>query len=172
MLVAVFAFEGVGSGTGPWVTTTGGVALPAQGWQTAFFQAPSASGVGIQVINTLTWSSSQTTSFGFDTTRTFVGRGLVYTGQFFDGTTTPIRTTSSQQWTGNQPQTPTVTAFTDELLLAVAGQTLAAPGFGTPNPVGSTQRFDSFRTAYGDAELTAADYQVAAGGTLGPFTWP
>lgn len=175
MLVAVFAFEGVAAGSGPWVTKVGlpPAPLPSGGWMNTFFQAPSAAGAGLQVLNTFNWQVGATVTFTFDAARTFVGAVLTYTGQYFDsGVTNPARASASQQWTGDHPATPSILAFTDELLIAVAADTLTAPGFGTPNPTGSVQRLDAERSAFGNAEVTAADFQVAAGGTWGPFTWP
>lgn len=168
MLLAVYAFENVAAGSGPWISSsTGG------GWSRTFYQAPSGgNGCGLEVWNTLDWSASPTNVFNFAASETYVGCGLVYTGQFFDGSTSPVRAVAQQAVTGSPVATPSITAFAGETLIAVAADTLAAPGFGTPNPSGAVQRFDAFRSAYGNAEATAADYPVAAGGSVGPFTWP
>lgn len=168
LLLAVFAFEGVGAGSGPYISSSVG-----GGWSRTFYQPPAGgSGTGLEVWNTLDWSIFSTNTFNFGASYSYAARGLVYTGQYFDGSTSPVRTVVQQSVTGSPIATPTVTAFTGELLIAVGGFTLAAPGWGTPNPAGAMQRFDSARSGYGTAEATAADYQVAAGGLLGPFTWP
>jgi hypothetical protein len=162
MLIAVFAFDAVT--VGPFVKDSG----TSGGWSRAFSQAPSASGTGIEVWASTPWSSDATTTFNFFASETFVAQGIVYTGQFQGDA---VRATSSQAWTGANPQTPAIFSFAGEMLVAVAGDTLAAGGFGTPTPGGSTSRFDSTLAGAGTAELTAADRLTAVDGVIGPFTW-
>lgn len=168
MLIAIFAFDGVGAGSSPYIDHT----FNAGGWFRAFSQAPSGSGCGIEVWNTYGWTSATNTQFIFTGTYNFVGRGLVYTGQYNNGADSPVRATASQATTGDSPSTPTITAFAGEMLLAVAADTLSAPGFGTPSPALTTSRFDSTRSGLGTGEVTAADFQVKASGINGPFVWP
>jgi hypothetical protein len=100
--------------------------------------------------------------------------GVYYTsGSIFDGA---LRVATFQQWPGNQPQAPAVTAFTNELVIACGGMQMATPGFGTPtgngNETAYTNRADVKRGAFGTGETTQADALALTTGTTGPITFP
>lgn len=174
MLIAVFGFENVLASSGPWVIDKDGSPPgSATGWLRSFYRPPSADGgCGLEVWNSYDWSSGiGGSTFHFDASRPFVAQGLVYTGQYFDGTTDPFRAFLSQPWTGDNPKTPSIYAFGNELLLAVAAEQMASPGFGTPTPAGWVQRFDSKRSAFGNVEITAADLTVSGEGASGIIPW-
>lgn len=166
LLLAVFGFEGVAGGSGPYVASSS-----QAGWERAFFQAPSGSGCGLEVWNVQFWSSGPTTTFNFVSALPYVAQGLVYTGQF-TGAGDVIRASSSQAWTGNNPQAPAIFAFANEMLIAVAAEQMAGGGFGTPTLTGWTQRLDSARGGVsGNVEITAAESLQGFAGTVGPVPW-
>lgn len=168
LLVAVFGFEGVAAGSGPWVVDSS----TSGGWQRLFAKAPSAAGCGLEVWQTFDWSSGLSTLFDFDTARNFVARGLVYTGQYDTGDgTNPIRAWTARDWTGDDPEAPSVYAFENEMLIAVAAEQMQSPGFGTPTPAGWTERIDSSRGGFGNVEITAADKPVTVEGESGVIPW-
>lgn len=174
LIIAVCAFEGVASGSGPWVTDDPTDVGTAQGWKRVCYQAPSATGVGLEVWSAI-YSSGSGATFHFDTTRTCViSRGAwrgVYqpTGQITDGA---VRDSATAQVTGNNPNAPSIFAFQNELVIACGAHTLNSPGFGTPTPAGWTKRIDVARAStFGNAESTIADMTAAANGTTGLIPW-
>lgn len=164
LLIAVFGFEGVASGSGPYVNNT-----PQSGWEQQLFQAPSATGCGLEVWNTQSWSSGPTTTFNFNGSPAFVAQGLVYTGQF-TGAGDVIRASTSQSVSGNNGQSPGIFAFANELVIVLISQQITAAGFVAPT--GFTKRVDSARGATaGNVEIAVADQVAAVQGSEGPFTW-
>lgn len=164
LLIAVLGFE-VGTGTGPWVTST-----PQPGWQRCFYQDPSATGCGLEVWNVQQWTSGPSTTFNFGTSRAYVARGLVYTGQY-TGAGNVVRASVNQSVTGNSPSAPTIYAYQNEMVVALGAEQLSSPGWDPPS--GYTERIDSARGgSFGNVEITAADKLAALEGFTGalPFT--
>lgn len=166
LLVAAFAFEGVAPGSGPWLSDVNGSPLADQA--TLIHQAPDETGCGLLFWTNRAWSSSDRTIFNFDATYDFVGCGAVYVGQW---ASRPVRASATQPWDGDDPETPAVFAFADDLLIAVAADTIASPGLGTPTPAGWTERFDAERSGFGTAEITLADKAIGSNGAFGPIPW-
>ncbi len=182
LLVAVFAFENVNVGSGPWLIE-GDVAhsppemCAANGWERVLYEEPSANGGNGLEVWVAYWRSGTGGRAVFDTTRTFVMRVGVYAGQFDPGGTLPftqgtVRASTKQQWTGDNPECPSVYTFERERVLAVAADQLQSPGYGTPTPSGWSSRGDSARGGtFGNVEMTLADKLTTIEGATGaiPF---
>lgn len=182
LALAILGVEGVASGSGPWIDPNAGHPYDsnATGWYRVLWRAPSATGNGLEV-----WASvhgAGTTQFAFLSgvgTLSYVIRGLLYGGTFVAaGHTDPssngmISGSTSAQVTGNNPAAPSVFAFQNELVVAVAADQLQAPGYGTPTPPGwSAPRFDSSRGgSFGNVEITGADTTVGVTGNTGTIPW-
>lgn len=166
-LIAILGFEGVAAGSGPYVSS-----VSQAGWNYLATQPPPATGNGLEVWYTNGWSSGNTTTFNFGVAETWVARGLIYNGQF-RGIGAAIRTFTAQQWTGNNPQAPSITPFTGEMVIAVASDQLAGVGYGAPtSPAGYTLRIDNARAGvFGNVEITAADHLATVGTPTGAITW-
>ncbi len=170
LLIAVFGFEGVASGSGPWIDHIDD-GLSLHGWKRVGYQAPSATGCGIEVWDLWDWDSGPSTAFSFVSSLPYVARGLVYTGQYVDAefAADGVRASTTLQVTGDDANAPSVYAYDNEMLVVCAAQELQTPGWGTPT--GCTQRFDSARGgSYGNVEITAADKSVSEGDT-GLIPW-
>lgn len=163
MLLVVFGFEGVAPGSGPWVAS-----VSEGGWYRRLYQAPSATGCGLEVWGTHGWSSGTGPTFTFGSSMSFICRGVVYNGTYnAEGV---VRATATDQWTGDDPETPSLFAFAGELLITFAVLELQVfPGFTAPS--GFTERIDNSRAGFGTVEIDNADKLVAVEGEQGPFTY-
>lgn len=171
MLLAVFGFENVNHASGPWITGTPG----STGLGRLLYKPPSADGgCGIEVWIAKRWEVGASTDFSFDTSRPYAALGAVYTGQYNDtdgSLTNSIRAHAEQPWTGDDPETPSIYAFVDEMLIAIAAIQLDAP-YGTPTPPGWTERADKARAdVQGNVEVTLADLPVTVEGFSGVVAW-
>jgi len=173
----VFAFNGVAAGSGPWVKpwATGdppNAIGPTHGWIQAGFQAPSGSGVGIEVWVAINGGSGPRQA---NFTGSFACQGAVGAwsgayapfGSINDGA---LRAATFAQVTGNTPASPSGNAVTGDLVIPCAADLMLTPGFGTPT--GYTARIDAFDNGYGSAETAFADAVAAATGATGTITWP
>lgn len=168
-LIAVFGFESEAAGSGPYINDSGSSA----GWRRIVSQAPSATGSGLEVWAGSPWTIGATTTFNFTGSYTYVGRGLVYTGEYFGvvNDAAGVRGGASAQVVGNNPAAPSIYAYVNEMLVACAADTLTA-GYGNPTPTGwSAARFDSARSGAGTVEITAADFPVTVEGNSGTVPW-
>lgn len=172
MLIAAFGFEGVSAGAGPWIPDNSGF-LAAAGWARALFQGPSATGCGLEVWHTDGWTTGATQTFAFDTTHSYVAQGFQYTGQLVGDLSAVVRIAATAQTTGDNPQTPSIYTFQNEMVVAFASDQLTTPGYGTPtSPTGFTKRGDSARgSTFGNVEITAADKLTVVEGDTGAITW-
>jgi len=179
LLVVVLGFEGVASGSGPWVTDPASdpfseYVTVANGWKRICYQDPSASGCGVEV-----WAAVHGSGafeiFQFVSSLSYSVGTLSYVGEYatsnsiFDGA---IRGATTRQVTGDHPAAPDVYAFENELLIAVGADELQSPGWGTPTPSGWTSRLDVARSGYGTVEITAADKPVSVEGNSGLIPFP
>ena len=178
LAILAAAFEGRGAGSGPWIDGshgTGYVAL-STGWQRVLYQAPSATGNGLEVWAALLTPVPQTHIVAFTGSYDAIVCEALYrgvyrpSGSIADGA---IRTSEKQQWTGDDPECPSVFAYAGERVIAVAGQQLQSPGFGDPTPAGWLTRTDAARAAtYGNVEVAIADKLITEDGPTGaiPFS--
>lgn len=177
LLVAVYAFEGVAAGSGPWIIPnigqySGSTIGPASGWQQACWQTPAAAGVGIEVWWAINGGVSAFIA-QFAAAQNVQAVTAEYSGEYNPtGTVNPstVRVASTAQVTGNQPPAPSVSANTGELVIAVGGDLMGGSGFGTPS--GFTNRVDANRGGAGTVEATIADAPIVAAGPTGPITFP
>ena len=177
LMVAVYAFEGVAAGSGPWIIPNTGqfpsnVIGPAENWIRVGWQAPSGSGVGIEIWAAIHGSgTTQQANFGASYAAVTVvaawSGAYAPGGTIFDGA---VRACVTAQVTGNQPAAPLVFAFANELVIACGGDEMTAAKFGTP--AGYTNRVDVARAGAGTAEATLADALVLATGGTGPIIFP
>lgn len=179
LLVSVIGVEGVAGGSGPWIDANVGQLTtdyggPFTGWKQVAMIAPSATGVGVEVWAAL-YSSGTHVWWKFNANQSAVARMVTYTGayslsnQITDGA---VRAAATNQWTGNNPQAPSIYAYLNEMLLAFAAEEMSSPGYGTPTPAGWTTRFDNARSGYGTAEITVADFiPVTVEGASGVIPW-
>lgn len=177
LLLVVIGFEGVAPGSGPWVTTVDGsyTTEPFNGWKRICWQAPSATGNGLEIWAAI-WTSSSGASFGFGSSLSYVGVGSAYTGHYdsgggngvYDGT---VRGAVTAQVTGNDPAAPSIFAFQNELVVPCGSDQMGASGFGTP--VGYNLRTDVARGgSHGNVEAAVADALALASGATGAVTFP
>lgn len=172
LLIAVFGFEGVNTTDGPWITGT-----PfSTGWKRATFQPPSVNGgSGLEIWIGSPWTSGALTNFSFTGNLTFVGRGLVYSGEYYavSGDNAALRSAQTAQVVGNNPASPNSFAYQGDMALAVAADSLQAGGYGNPTTAGwGTARFDDARGAAGTVEITASDQlNLSANGFTGSALW-
>lgn len=181
LALAILGVEGATAGSGPWIdpnATHPPYDNNGTGWYRVLFQAPSATGNGLEV-----WASVHgggTTQFAFlaGATLTYAIQGLLYGGTYVAAPNTDpstngmISASASAQVTGDNPAAPSVFAFQNELVVACAADQLQAPGYGTPTPAGWTQRIDNTRGGgHGNVEITGADTTVGVTGTTGTIPW-
>lgn len=177
LILAVVAFEAVAAGSGPWIVPNIGQFSsnyigPSQGWQQVCFQAPAASGVGIEVWAAIHKSGAvQNAKFAAAQNAVMVTAAWSGeynpTGSIGAGT---VRLAPTAQVTGNQPPAPSVTANNGELVVACYGDLMTGAGFGTPS--GFTNRVDVARSGAGTVEAAIADATAVAAGATGPITSP
>lgn len=177
LVVAVYAFEGVAAGSGPWIVPNIGQLAtdyigPAEDWQQVCWQTPGAAGVGIEVWAAI-HESGGNQSAQFVSAENVVTVCAAWSGEYNPNGTIQggaPRLASTAQVTGNKPAAPSVAANAGELIIACAGDLMGASGFGTPS--GFTNRIDSARSGAGTVEATIADATVPTAGSTGPITFP
>ena len=184
LIVAVLAFQGVAAGSGPWVDSNPGQYTtdyigPSSGWARIGIQAPSATGVGIEVWAAISGTTIGTSHAALLTSRTWQTVQAYYSGVYApngninDGA---VRASAFQQWTGNTPQAPTVNATQNDMVLPVAGMLMVSPGFGTPtgsaNEGTFTTRSDAAGGGFGTVETVISDAPCLTSGATGAITWP
>lgn len=177
IIIAVFAFENVASGSGPWIIPNNGQFSanyigPSTQWQQVCWQAPQASGVGIEV-----WAAihiSGTNQFAmFAASQAATTVTVAYSGEYNPTgiiTGAPPRIATTAQVNGNAPAAPSVNANSGELIVACGGDLMTAAKFGTPS--GFTNRVDVQRSGAGTVEATIADATASVAGVTGPITFP
>jgi hypothetical protein len=177
LLVGLWAFEGVAAGSGPWIIPNVGQLQPngigpAGAWYQYAFQAPGAAGVGIEVWCAIDSSASNPEAF-FTAAQNVSSVMCTYRGEYNPTGNilgAPPRLATSQQVSGNQPPSPSVSVNVGELIIAVAGDTMTGAGFGTPS--GFSNRVDHARVGAGNVEATIADRTATVAGPTGPITFP
>jgi hypothetical protein len=177
LLVAVYAFEGVANGSGPWIIpNTGQLSTafigPSSGWLQACWQTPSATGVGIEVWCAI-HGSGATQSAQFAASQNVVTVAAAWSGEYNPTgliSAAPPRIATTAQVTGDQPPAPSVLPNVGELVVACGGDLMGGSGFGTPS--GFTNRIDTARSGAGTAEATIADVTASVAGPTGLITFP
>lgn len=177
IIVALYAFEGVASGSGPWIIPNSGQFSsnyigPSQGWLQLCWQTPGATGVGIEVWGAIHKTGAvQNANFVASENAVTVttAYGGVYNPTGNIGSYT-VRTSATAQVTGNQPAAPAVNANAGDLIVACFGDLMTASGFGTPS--GYTNRVDVARSGAGTVEAALADLTTVAAGNTGLITSP
>jgi len=181
LAVIVLGFEGRAAGSGPWVDPTGdpfgipSVIGVSAGWKRILYQPPSATGDGLEVWAGLLDPVPQNHtvellgSYTVNAIET-LWRGVYGpSGDINDGA---VRAATSQQWTGDDPECPSVFAYADELLIAVGAHHVTTPGFGVPTPPGWNLRQDVERNgSFANVSCVIADKIVTVDGDTGaiPF---
>lgn len=177
IIVALFAFEGVAAGSGPWIIPNSGQFTsdfigPVTAWQQLCWQSPSLAGVGIEVWGAI-YSSGAFLKAKFAAAQNAVMVAGAWSGEYNPGSSivaAPPRLAPTAQVTGDQPAAPSVQANAGELIVALAGDLMGAGGFGTPS--GKTSRVDATRAGAGTVEAVIADYTPTVAGATGPITFP
>lgn len=173
-LLIALAFEAVTSG--PWVSDSNTAAHlgTSQGWKRLFVQAPSASGAGLEAWAAVNGGAGSVT-VDLLSSLTGIAVMLGWTGEYFttgsinDGC---VRDSESAQWTGANAEAPSLFAFQNELVIALAAQIVQSPGFGTPTPDGWTARFNGSRSSsFSNVSLTVADLVQPLNGDTGSIPW-
>ncbi len=180
-LAIAVAFEGRASGSGPWVKPweTGDpstVIGEATDWKQILYQAPSATGSGLEIWAAIIVGAGATDE---PTTVNFTGSyaaaaGMVsYSGAYgshiLDGA---VRAFAKQQWTGDNPEAPSVYAYDRELLIACSALELDSPGYGDPTPDGWDTKVDKARAdTFGNVELAMASKITVIEGATGAIPW-
>lgn len=179
LLVAVYAFQSVAPGSGPWsVPNVGQLANtfvgPATGWAQVGWQAPSATGVGIEVWCAINGPPTVfTRKLAFAVSQqvqlSLAGYSGAYApnGTISDGA---VRASATATVTGNNPAAPSITANGGELVVACGGDLMTGAGFGTPS--GFTSRIDAAGGGAGNVEATVADATVTVPGATGLIVFP
>ena len=176
-LVAVYAFEGVAPGSGPWIIPNNGqfpgnTIGPGEGWLQACWLSPSATGAGIEVWVAINGGVNPFVAQCV-AAQNVVAVAAAYSGEYNPtGTITgsPPRVATTARVVGNDPAAPSVSVSTGELVLAVGADAMGAGGFGAPS--GMTARVDVSRSGAGTVEAVIADLTAVAPGVNGPFTFP
>lgn len=177
LIIAVFGFENVAAGSGPWIVPNIGQLSsnyigPSQGWQQVCWQSPSGTGVGIEVWGAIHGSGSNQFAL-FASTQSAVMASAAWSGELNAGNpigNQTVRLEPTAQVTGNFPPAPSVTANSGELVIAIGGDLMTAATFGTPS--GFTSRIDAVRGAAGTVEAVIADATITSPGATGPITFP
>ena len=179
LLVGLYAFQGVSASSGPWSSPNVGQYAtdhigPASGWQQVCWQAPSATGVGIEVwaaINGTTSPGGRILAFNSSQQCQLVmgawTGAYAPNGTILDGA---VRVATTAQPVGNAPAAPSVYANASELVIALGGDLMGAGGFGTPP--GFTQRLDVAGGGAGNVEATIADAAPTVPGATGLIVFP
>lgn len=178
--VIALGFEGRAAGSGPWVQPwQSGDGTDVIGehthWQQVLYQAPSATGCGLEVWAAIiigVGSGPVTANFtaSYAAAAASVGYSGIYGTDILDGGT--VRASAKDQWTGDDPECPSVYAYQRELLLAVSAIQLQTPGYGDPTPSGWDTKVDKARNnTYGNVETVIAAKPVTLEGSTGviPF---
>ena len=176
LIIAVFSFENVAAGSGPWITpNTGGFSNsyigPSTGWLRLAQQDPIGTGFGLEVWGAV-YTSGAVQFAMFNGTFSALTVTAAYSGEYapntsiFDGA---VRVATSQQWTGNAPASPSVFALAGELVVAVGADAMTGT-FG--NPGGFTDRIDTTRAGAGTAQATIADAVQGSTGNTGAIQFP
>jgi len=176
LLIVILGFEGVAAGSGPWVVPGDGsdttVVGEAEGWKQVCYQAPAATGCGLEVWAAIHISGDHE-KFNLVGSLSYVAETVSYTGAYdaLTGTISDgaIRGATTEQVSGDSPNSPAIHAFENELLIVVGADTLASPGWGAPTPAGWSSRADVKRGAYGTVEVTAADKPITVEADYGPI---
>lgn len=179
--MVALAFEGVASGSGPYVDPSRAgidpfIVGPASGWKLAATQAPSATGAGLEVWVAITnyFGPTMHSIWNFYAAQSAVAVSAAYRNAYgatiTDGA---LRATAKDQWTGANPECPSVFAYARELVIACGAEILQSPGFGTPTPSGWTKRTEAARSSsYSNVSAVIADKLVTTDGDTGaiPFS--
>lgn len=176
LLIIAYAFEGVASSSGPWIVPNVGqlandVLGPAIAWQQLAWQAPSGTGVGLEVWGAILSAGNHVVGT-FAANQNVAAVTCTYRGEYNPTGNilgAPPRLNPTRQVTGNQPPAPSVLANTGELIVAVGGDTMNTT-FGTPS--GFTNRVDQNRSGAGTVEATIADRTATLTGSTGLITFP
>ncbi len=179
LAVIAVGFEGQAAGSGPWVLPhqpgdPSTVVGEATDWKQILYQAPSATGNGLEV-----WAAVIIGAGGGSVTVRFTGSyaaaatQVCYSGQYgthiLDGA---VRAFAKRQWTGDDPEAPSVFAYEQELLLACGATQLQSPGYGDPTPVGWDTKVDKARAnTFGNVETVIAGKSVTIEGNTGVIPW-
>jgi len=179
LLIGVYAFQGVTPVSGPWGDPNLGQygtdhVGPSTGWQRVAWQAPSGSGVGIEIwaaINSTTSAGGRILAFtGTYQCQVVMGAwtgAYAPTGSILDGA---VRVATTAAVTGNAPAAPAVSVNAGELIVAVAGDLMTASKFGTP--AGYASRIDVAGGGAGNVEATIADLTATVAGATGKIVFP
>ena len=177
IIIAVFGFEGVAAGSGPWIIPNNGQFSTnyigaAEGWQQVCWQAPGSTGVGIEVWAAI-HSSGAVQNAMFATAQNAVTVTAAYSGEYnptgnITGALPRVATTA--QVTGNMPPAPNAVANAGELIVACGADLMTAAKFGAPS--GFTNRIDANRAGAGTVDATIADATAVAAGATGLITFP
>lgn len=177
LIIALYAFEGVAAGSGPWIIPNSGQFStayigPSQGWQQVCWQSPAAAGVGVEVWAAIHKSGTVQDAI-FAAAQNAVTVTVAYSGEYnptgvIGGGT--VRLAPTAQVTGNQPAAPAVAANAGELVVALGGDLMGGGGFGAPS--GATSRVDVNRAGAGTVEAVIADLTATVAGNTGPITFP
>lgn len=176
-MAAVYAFEGVAAGSGPWIIPNIGQLAsnfigPSTDWLQACWQSPGATGVGIEVWVAIHESGTHQTA-QFVTSQNVTTVAGAWSGEYNPTgaiiTNTTVRVATTQQVTGHQPPAPAVDARAGELVIACAGDRMNT-NFGTPS--GFTNLVDANRAGAGTVEATMAAATISIAGNTGPITFP
>lgn len=180
LFIVALGFEGRASGSGPWVQPwTGGDPSDVIGegtdWKQILYQAPSATGCGLEVWAAVILGAGGGAPVTAKFTGSYAAVGVslgfsgIYGSHILDGT---VRIGTSDQWTGDDPEAPSVYAYTGEMLVALATEQMSSPGFGDPTPAGWVSRVDKARAnTFGNVEVTAASRPVNSEGATGAIPW-
>lgn len=162
LLLAVFGFEGVAAGSGPWITGT-----VQGGWNRAYYQDPAGAGSGLEVW-WATWSTGSFTTFNFVGAMTGVCAEAAYRCPLRKEALEDVN--ASQSWTGDNPVAPAINAAKEgELVFVAAAEELAAGGYTFPAAL--TERFDAARGGVaGNVQIAFGDEAAPAQGDTGSFT--
>ncbi len=177
LIIALYAFEGVATGSGPWIIPNNGQLAstfigPAQGWNQVCWQTPSAAGTGIEVWAAI-HGSGTVQNASFAASQNAVTVTAAWSGEYNPTgniSAGAVRVATPAAVTGNQPAAPSVVANSGELIIACGGDITAAAAFGTPS--GFTNRVDVARAGAGTVEATLADAVTSVSGPTGLITFP
>lgn len=181
LLVLALGIEGQAPGSGPWVDESGsgpgtGVIGSGSGWRRACYQAPDATGSGLEIWVSIWGGGSGTITLNLlSSLNTIILLGAwsgayAPTGHITDGA---LRAAVSAQVSGDDPAAPSVYAYVDEILIAAGADKLLSPGWGTPTPSGWAQESDGARAGtHGNVEAVLADKAVTVEGNSGSIPFP